>query len=530
MMANDIDRSGGKFVRIAGISLVIFQALHCSSVGETSGPGAGSGTTSSTTATTDTSTGASGPSASTGSGGSTGTGGSTGGTAGTGGTGPVDDGGIDPSKITLAAYGANATVGLEWPRVAGATGYRLYWSNMAGVTPESGQRIEVAGPTYVHRALSNGMEYHYVVSAVTGAGDGPPSAEVIAKPGGEWALEALGSGDFDDIVTGGRVARVPIAKRVQILLLPEGYLESELPIFHDHAKHNLTTPTNDVDRWQKEVFNMEPYTHFPEGFVVWFLPRASMTHTDGGMSAFGTDSNTAAGPLWAALDAAGPDAFLFPPTAASKNFASAFLLFDPARMRAGVSGHTSSCPNPTDRNLSMRCAFGIGHAHEWHHAFTGVRDEYLDSGNSGSSTSELSNVVSTNKCDQLPWAHLLEGKGINKTAQLVGAFGRPMQGYHPELKCHENGTHDNGMYYCSGESLNLRVDRFCNFCRELIGFRLFYRSEVIGGNETAAFGVWKSMYRQKFFERFGFTVPTPVPQTLTCSGGAAQPIWEPCVP
>src|SRR6266540_2837622 len=206
IMANDISalgRSGGRPVRVAGISLVIFQALHCSSVAETGGPGGGSGTTSSTTGTTGTSTG------STGSGGSVGIDGGSAG--GVGGTGPVDDGGIDPSKITLAAYGANATVGLEWPRVAGATGYRLYWSNMAGVTPESGQRIEVAGPTYVHRALSNGMEYHYVVSAVTGAGDGPPSAEVIAKPGGEWALEALGSGDFDDIVTGGRVARVPIA-------------------------------------------------------------------------------------------------------------------------------------------------------------------------------------------------------------------------------------------------------------------------------------------------------------------------------
>ena len=319
--------------------------------------------------------------------------------------------------------------------------------------------------------------------------------------------------------------RVPIAKRVQILLVAEGYLDTELSIFHNHAAHNLTTPTNDVDRWQKEVFNMEPYTRFPEGFVVWFLPRASATHSDGGMSAFGTDSSTAQGPLWAAL---APGMFLFPPTTASKNFAAAFLLFDPALGRAGISGHTSSCSGGS--GLRMRCAFGIGHAHEWHHAFTNVRDEYLDSTSTASGTSELSNVVATNSCNQLPWAHLLEGRGINTTPQLVGAFGRPMQGYHPELHCHENGTHDNGVYYCSGESLNLRVNRFCNFCRELIGFRLFYRTEIIAGNETAAFAVWKSTYRQPFFARFGFTVPTPVPQTLTCMDNVAKPVWEPCVP
>ena len=118
--------------------------------------------------------------------------------------------------------------------------------------------------------------------------------------------------------------------------------------------------------------------------------------------------------LWATLDGAGPDAFAYPPAASSRNFVASFLLFDPARGRAGVSGHTTSCPNPADRNLTMRCAFGIGHAHEFTHAFSDVRDEYLEDNNTRTGAGNAwSNVSGTNRCDEVPWAHLLLGRGIN---------------------------------------------------------------------------------------------------------------------
>jgi len=340
-------------------------------------------------------------------------------------------------------------------------------------------------------------------------------------------LEELGAGDFTDIRTGGRVPRVPLDKRVQILLLPEGYLAGELPTFHDPAKHNLAMPSNDVDRWIKEVFDLEPYSKVKEGFVIWYLPRASATHTDGGMSAFINPTPA----LWSALDGAGPDAFPFPPTVASRNFLASFLMFDPARGRAGVSGHTTSCPNPADRNLTMRCAFGIGHAHEFTHAFADVRDEYMEDGNMRTGVSDpWSNVNGTSKCDELPWAHLLAGRGINSAEQLVGAFGRPGLGYHSELKCHMNGTHENGKYWCPAGMLTLRPARFCNFCRELIAFRLLFRTGILTGSTQQAFDAWKAMYRGPFFQRFGFTVPAPVPQTLKCDAEAEKPVFEACVP
>ncbi len=63
-------------------------------------------------------------------------------------------------------------------------------------------------------------------------------------------------------------------------------------------------------------------------------------------------------------------------------------------------------------------------------------------------TSDTSNVVATNVCAELPWQHLLAGGTINPDVeQLVGAFGTSTHGYHSELVCLMNGTHDNANYY-----------------------------------------------------------------------------------
>ncbi|HEY0712423.1 MAG TPA: hypothetical protein VGF45_07105, partial [Polyangia bacterium] len=199
--------------------------------------------------------------------------------------------------------------------------------------------------------------------------------------------------------------------------------------------------------------------------------------------------------------------------------------------RAGVSGHATSCRHPTTTNLSLRCNFGIGHAHEFTHSFSQVRDEYIETNNSLPSASEISNVAPSNRCAELPWHHLLVGRGINTTAQLVGAFGRPERGYHSEFRCHMNGTHDNGEAWCGpGQTLTLRPNYLCNFCRELTAFRLLQKTGVIPGNDAAAFATWKATYRAPFFQRFGFQVPPTVPATVTCMGQAARPVFEDCAP
>ena len=194
---------------------------------------------------------------------------------------PPNNGGV--TGLTVVA--ANTTVGLDWPRIADATKYRVYWATAPGVS-KSASALESPEPAMVHRGLTNGTAYYYAVAAVTAAGEGNSSSEATATPGGEWVLEELGAGDFDDVVTGGRVGRLAIKDRIHVVLLGEGYLEGDLGKLHDLATHDGTRG-NDVDRWVDEVFRIEPYPQFRGAFVIWYLPRASEAHLGEGTTAFG---------------------------------------------------------------------------------------------------------------------------------------------------------------------------------------------------------------------------------------------------
>jgi hypothetical protein len=465
----------------------------------------------------------------------------TAGSSATSGSGGSPDGGsggsvgVPPSDLTLTAYGANTTVGLEWPVVQGATAYKIYWSTSPGVTPASGQVIDVTEPAYVQRGLTNGTTYYYVISAVTASGETAPSAETSAMPSGEWVLEELGTGVFDSVISDVPVSRVPIAQRLHVVLFPEGYTAADMNVFRGDPAGGGDR-TNDVDRWVDLVFGIEPYSLFREAFVVWFLPRASATRIDGGDTAFrvpvtnsggwatgsiSSNGETAAR-AWAALEL-----HPYAPTDFSsgsgglgnvRHFTAAFLILDPERNRAGLSGRALGLQNPADGSARLGSAFGVGHAHEFTHAFAGVRDEYMEQDFIGRtwSTSPTTNVVGSNACGELPWAHLLQGAGINTTANLVGAFGTTEVGVHSELLCLMNGTHDNGLYYarddagsCSESSCTLRVeDRMCNHCREITAYRVFQRSALLDEHD-----VWAQNYRTAFYERYGFKVPAVVPQS-----------------
>jgi hypothetical protein len=423
-------------------------------------------------------------------------------------------------------------VGLEWTPVTGATSYNVYWSTSSGVTPSTGQALTGVARGYVHRGLTNGTTYYYVVTAVTASGQSPPSAEVSATPTGEWVLEQLGTGDFPSITSACPVPTVPIANRIHVLLFAEGYTQAALSTFHSDTTH--AARNNDVDRWIDEVFVIEPYKLFPQAYVVWFLPRVSTTDINGGNTAFSVVASSSSGvtattataaPAWAAL-ALHP----YPPTVfddprrAARNAVAAFLIYDPARSRAGISGLTTTLANPNSTSQRLSAAFGIGHAHEFTHAMSWLADEYMETTNSAPGTTYAwSNVVASSQCSQLPWAHLLYGTGINpSTDQLVGAFGDVSLGFHSELLCLINGTHDNGQFFyvdtapsssCQTDNCTLRVnDRMCNFCREVTTARIFQRSGI-QAMTSAGFDTWVSQYRTPFYSTYGFKVPAKVPQS-----------------
>jgi hypothetical protein len=184
--------------------------------------------------------------------------------------------------------------------------------------------------------------------------------------------------------------------------------------------------------------------------------------------------------------------------------------------------------HPTESAWRIASAFGVGHAHEFTHAFSNLRDEYIELDNSAPDTSETSNVVETNVCGELPWSHLLAGGAHNPdTQELVGAFGTTAQGYHSELICLMNGTHDNASVY-GGNGLLRDDERMCNFCREMTAYRIYSRSGILGDNQEG-FTTWKSTYRPKFYERFPFQVPPVVPQTNNVQNPAqGMPHFTPC--
>jgi Fibronectin type III domain len=509
--------------------------------------------------------GAAGTGASSGTGGGVAQGGGTAGIAGTGtagiaGTGTAGIAGTStaadsgpPDAMTLigaagpsslSAVAANGVVGLDWSLVANATGYRVYWSASPDVSPATGTAIDVSEPAYVHRGLTNGTTYTYVVTAITAAGETEGSSQASATPGGEWVLEQLGTGWIQDVSTG-QLVQVPIERRQHLLLFPEGYLADEIAsAFHNDATH--ATRSNDVDRWIDLVFGIEPYSTFRQAFVVWYLPRASATHIDGADTAFrvstasgsvtGVGTETASR-TWAAIaqHPYKPTDFSGGGMGTAKTATAAFLILDPARGSAGLSGLTTTLSNPTSASQRIGAAFGMGHAHEFTHAFSNLRDEYIETTNTVSSrASATSNVAPSNTCGTLPWAHLLGGTAINpSTGDLVGAFGTAAQGYHSELLCLMNGTHDNGTVYargdsgaCQAASCTLRVeDRMCNFCREMTAFQVFERTGLV-----TTIDEWAASYRPGFYEQLGFKVPDVVPQSNDVRNPSrGTPIYEACV-
>lgn len=83
---------------------------------------------------------------------------------------------------TVSATPGDAQVTLDWRSVPGATGYRVYWSNLAGVTPQTGTLVADATAPLVHTGLTNGLPYYYVVTAINDGGEGDASQQVSATP------------------------------------------------------------------------------------------------------------------------------------------------------------------------------------------------------------------------------------------------------------------------------------------------------------------------------------------------------------
>ena len=71
---------------------------------------------------------------------------------------------------TLTAAPGMSEAILSWPQVDGAVSYNLYWGTAKGVTITSGTRITGVTAPYIHMGLTDGVDYHYIVTAVMADG------------------------------------------------------------------------------------------------------------------------------------------------------------------------------------------------------------------------------------------------------------------------------------------------------------------------------------------------------------------------
>jgi DNA-binding beta-propeller fold protein YncE len=88
-----------------------------------------------------------------------------------------------PAPRSLAAKAGDTEVTLSWMAVPNAVSYNLYFHTAAGVTAESGTRIEGVTTPFVHSGLTNDTPYYYRLSAVYENGqESDLSGEVHATP------------------------------------------------------------------------------------------------------------------------------------------------------------------------------------------------------------------------------------------------------------------------------------------------------------------------------------------------------------
>src|SRR5205823_3795723 len=89
-----------------------------------------------------------------------------------------------PQSLRADAIGKNGVTTQFDLNAFNTSSYNLYWSTKSGVTPATGTKVvaNANGVTYV-AGLPAQLVY-FIVTAVNGLGESPPSAQIAVKPNG----------------------------------------------------------------------------------------------------------------------------------------------------------------------------------------------------------------------------------------------------------------------------------------------------------------------------------------------------------
>ncbi len=291
---------------------------------------------------------------------------------------------------------------------------------------------------------------------------------------------------------------IPEAKRVDVLILPDGYVAADRDAF-----------VKDVNSWYDRFVKLTPWSQFRGAFRVrgFWRPSEARANADRksrfgipvGASGVGdTNSKEIRAALFGELDKLDFN------KAGDKTFTHAVvvMLMKDDRGR-NPSGLTRRLNSPDDKR-SIPVAFAAYTHHEFGHAYGGLRDEYINKPGEKSTRKQpaainlwtIENIAWTKELKSLPWAHLAPGSKVNPDKDSVVGIcwiggGVEEGAWHCEARCLMNGTHENWDLAKTKRGAFLRDhDRFCFWCEELLVARTLARTGQLGeGNDGEA--LWK---------------------------------------
>nr|HMR07411.1 M64 family metallopeptidase [Polyangiaceae bacterium] len=353
-----------------------------------------------------------------------------------------------------------------------------------------------------------------------------------------------GSGMIDTPKDHPSTTPVPIASpasclggKIDIVIMPEGYKADELVRFEQ-----------DAALWLKEFLSLSPYKEYREAFNVWTVRLPSKEHVavGGSDTAFGmaltSNGSGVAFPTAPDLVDMGKAFFQglsYVPVNRQHKQGSVLQqvvgvvlvlkptcsnLSDPTKACDGFSGWTRTPQDPSDSTVAVKVAVAQNRMHELGHALSQLKDEYRDDqfddgclnaskyagyNPTNYSISNIGNYSYSNQASDLPWAHLLDGAGIQSTPGLIGAYqgsyGCWEGAWRPEYRCLMNGTHGNSDSCNPGGGVSLRQGDFCNWCRELAVLRIF---DALGMLDTKdPLKDWSDSYRSNYWKQYPVTLP-----------------------
>jgi len=311
---------------------------------------------------------------------------------------------------------------------------------------------------------------------------------------------------------------IPPEKRLDIVILGDGYLEAEREEFE-----------REVRDWYERFLRLTPWKQLRGGFRVRGLwtPGASRA-TTARKSRYAISSTTqdvgdvtgraTREGVFEALGRIGAN----PARARGRLTHTTVVMLVRNEDGLNPSGLAREVASP-DGKVAVSGGFGHYTHHEFGHAFGGLRDEYIRGPGSRAtqrpperlSIFTVSNLAYTRELRLLPWAHLAPGSAVNPDADsLVGvlwAGGVAEEGaWHSEARCLMNGAHENWDLQRSFRGASLRDrERFCFWCEEILVARTLERTGQLGDSSDGE-ALWREWERLRPLYHAAFDVPARI--------------------